>query len=809
MNKAFIRGFLIFVAISFVCALPGMTQVFVNGFETSDQNRQWLNGNSLYDSDAFDGDHIHRTFAEMEYGCGLEVPFSDSLFGKNLRISFEAAFRFQQLPKTALFVITIQRADSMVYWHGFSLKDAIRKTNRWTKASSSFIIPSDIVDGSKLKMYLWNPGMELIDTDALSLRIESISMPVYIPEISKTSPSGIAEILFRNKFYQLLYYKNSGSVVIADSIGNPITYPLALISGEKKRNRVKIVHSDVWSIKNSEQLVDRMQFTLVSENDISRNELRLTAVNAQSELQCQLVTIFTKNVKLNRHSLAIWFTDSVSKVYRKNALIDESGFQNEYYIDKQGVTFGKEDRQSTIYHLNEISSGQVSVSEKLVLLNLDYAADHPQLYFPLLKRKSDFFTDISENEYNNRDTLYSGFNISIGSRLKNLPRLMPVPSGFEASIIWTEHADWTDIRTHRAVNFGHEDIVNIHDAVGGFAKFGIPVTKSVFYHNPDSIDNGLIGNGLFKGLHTTIKSDTAFLPFLKQLSHAGFEICLHTPEQFTSNRQFMNEALGFMHTEFGSPTWIDHGYNNKPINNREDVACDGFNPESPQFAGDLFKKYGVRYFWNPYYEDVRPYDAWHFYGNLIFPYPGYGDCFPDRMISDNPERFDGYLWSTASSLEVNETSLWNYFLDKSRLKSLLTYHSVYINHVYPAWVEEKVGCWTMDTDGKIVAQESFNQALSRIHDLHLAGRLLPTTISELLKYHASVQNLDYSIQNDGSILIENNNANKINGLSFITRSKSVTVNGQIPLNKNIKDEMIFWFDLEAGEKVIIVSDQID
>ena len=805
MNKAFIRGFLIFVAISFVCALSGRAQVFVNDFETSGQSLQWLNGNGLYDSDAFEGNHIHRTFAEMEYGCGLEVPFSDSLFGKNLRIRFDAAFRFQQLPKTALFVITIQRADSIVYWHGFSLKDAIRKTNRWSKASTGFIIPSNIVDGSKLKMYLWNPGMELIDTDALSLRIESVSMPVYIPEISKTSSSGIAEILFKNKFYQLLYFKKSGSVVIADSNGKPITFPLAVISGEKKRNRVKDLYSTVWSVKSTEQLDDRTRITLVSENSISRNELRLTAVNTQSELQCQLVTLFTKSIKLNRHSLAIWFTDSVSKVYRKNALIDESVFQDEYYIDKQGVTFGKEERQATIYHLNEISSGQVSVREKLVLLNMDYAADHPQLYFPLLKRKSDVFKDISENEYNNEDTLYSGFNISIGSRLKYLPRLMPVPSGFEAAIIWTEHADWTDIRTQRAVNFGHEDIVNINDAVGGFAKYGIPVTKSVFYHNPDSIDNGLIGNGLFEGLHTTIKSDTAFLPFLKQLQGAGFEICLHTPEQYTSNRQFIDLALGFMQTEFGSPTWIDHGYNNKPINNRENVVCDGFNPDSPQFASDLFKKYGIRYFWNPYYEDVRPYDAWHFYGNLIFPYPGYGDCFPDRMISDNQERYDGYLWSTASSLEVNETSLWNYFFDKTRLNSLLAYHSVYINHVYPAWVDEKVGCWTMNADGKIVSQQSFNQALSRIHDLHLAGRLLPTTIAEQLQYHELVQHISYSVQNDGSIVVENNNRETIKGLSFITRANSVLVNGVMTKNRRVNEELIFWFDLRSGEKVKIES----
>lgn len=805
MNRVYFGGFFLLLMIAFVWSTPVRSQVFVNSFETTEQNQIWLNANSQYDSEAYDGEFIHRTTPEMEFGCGLEVTFPDSMSRFNLFVHFEAAFRVDQLPKTALFVFTVQRGDSLLFWQGLNLKEVVLAANRWSKATNAFKIPSDVVSNSKLKMYLWNPGNETINTDALTIRIDPVQMPSYIPQITTSQSVGNNEILFNNDFFQLLYFSETGSLVIADRDGEAVTYPLSVYTGTNKNGKIKGFQSTEWELKSVEEEAGVHNIVLISKNKISTVELSLSAVKGQSELHCRMVTVFNRRSSVERHSLAIAFADPVSKVYRKNALMDTDTFQEEYYIDKQGVTFGEDKRQVIFYHLNAISSGQVSVTKKLLLLNIDYAADHPQLYFPLLNRKTNVYEDISANEYLEGQTIVSSFNISIGSKLINLPRLMPVPSGFEAAIVWTEHADWTDIRTQRAVNFGREDIVNISDAVGGFARYEIPVTKSVFYHNPDSINNDLISKGLFKGLHTTIYSDTAFLPFLKQLHHAGFEICLHTPEQFTSNRQYLDEALGFMQSAFGSPTWIDHGYNNKAVNNRENAVCDGFNAKSPLFAADLWKKYGVRYFWNPYFEDVRPYDSWNFYGNLTFPYPGFGDRFPDRMISSNPKRYDGLMWSTASALAVNEPSLWNYYLDKTRLQNLLTFHSVYINHVYPAWVNEKIGCWSTDADGKIVAQEQFNQALSRIHDLHRAGRLLPTTVAEQLNFHEAVQHISYSIQNDGSIVVENNNRETIKGLSFITRANSVLVNGEVPESRRVKDELIFWFDLEAGESVKIES----
>ena len=61
---------------------------------------------------------------------------------------------------------------------------------------------------------------------------------------------------------------------------------------------------------------------------------------------------------------------------------------------------------------------------------------------------------------------------------------MKNPAGFEATYIWNEHADFTDIKTNRATYFGSENVIHPDNAIGGFVKYNIPVTKSVFYDNP-------------------------------------------------------------------------------------------------------------------------------------------------------------------------------------------------------------------------------------------------------------------------------------------------------------------------------------
>ena len=182
---------------------------------------------------------------------------------------------------------------------------------------------------------------------------------------------------------------------------------------------------------------------------------------------------------------------------------------------------------------------------------------------------------------------------------------MPVWDGYQSAFIFTEHADWTDLSTHRAVLFGNEHITKPEDAVGGFCYFGIPVTKSVFYWNPDNITNAETSHGLFTSPIATIKTDKDFYKLLKALKKQGFEICLHSPEIYTTIPSEFPQAMRFMKRHFGTVSWIDHGYNNGPDKNREDLVCDGLLPDSPQYALDLWRENGVRYLWSQVLQSIR------------------------------------------------------------------------------------------------------------------------------------------------------------------------------------------------------------
>ena len=111
---------------------------------------------------------------------------------------------------------------------------------------------------------------------------------------------------------------------------------------------------------------------------------------------------------------------------------------------------------------------------------------------------SDYFEDISYREVRKGEVLKGKIKV-FNRMIDDLPRLMPVWDGYQSAFIFTEHADWTDLRTHRAVLFGNEHITKPEDAVGGFCYFDIPVTKSVFYWNPDNVTNEKTSKGYFKG----------------------------------------------------------------------------------------------------------------------------------------------------------------------------------------------------------------------------------------------------------------------------------------------------------------------
>ena len=377
---------------------------------------------------------------------------------------------------------------------------------------------------------------------------------------------------------------------------------------------------------------------------------------------------------------------------------------------------------------------------------------------------------------------------------------MKNPDGLLATYIWTEHADWGDIRTHRATYFGSEKITQADSATGGFVKYNIPVTKSVFYDNPDSVTNTAASDSLFTTLESAIKTDSVFADFLSQIDDKGSEICLHTPEQYTTTPDRLDSALAYMKNHFNSPTWIDHGYNNLETNNREDFVCDG-----PYiYASSLWKKYGIQYFWNPYYEDYQTFENWGFFGSMEKMYSGYGDFFPKPDYWQHPTRTNGfYHWPTASVLYIKSEGEWNYFFSPHQFNVFVNDWGVEINHCYPAWTKPGKGFWKYNSDSSIIAMEGFNRTLALMQQLKLQNVLNITTVQNFLNYQLAVEKVEYSVLPDGRINITNHSASPLKGLSFAVKAKAVTVNGLRPDQKQTDDDIVFWFDLLGGQSALI------
>jgi hypothetical protein len=381
---------------------------------------------------------------------------------------------------------------------------------------------------------------------------------------------------------------------------------------------------------------------------------------------------------------------------------------------------------------------------------------------------------------------------------------MKNPAGFEAAYIWTEHADFTNIRTNRATYFGSENIVNADSAIGGFVYYNIPVTKSVFYDNPDSVTNEKASNGVFNELESTILTDTELEDFLRQISKIGHDICLHTPDHYTTTPELLERSLNYMQKNFGSPSWIDHGNNNGAENNREDLICDATLKKSPLYGIDLWNKYGVKYLHNAYYEELNTFGNWQYDPSLEKPYSGFGDFFPKPDYYQHLTRTKNlYHWSTSSALFVTADYLWDYLFNKDKIVSMVNNWYVEINHVYPAWVDPKKGMWTYDADSTIISHPGLNMALKNLSDLREDGRLNITTIAEHLDYRTATDNVDYEILVDGRVKVTNLNNFKICDLGMVAKARVVTIDGLVPSYKTTVDEIVFWFDLDVGESKLI------
>lgn len=765
MMKSRIRFFLLGIALFTSCMVKA--QVFSNDFENCyEWYPPWHNLHIIADSSDNLVNHVCLCDTLHEYGLGFAVEDGSWFPHQNVHCQYGFLFKTKTLNTQAKVVFSIDDDSGNRYWSAYPLQDFVDDTAAWSAAHFDLVFPSDyFADNGELKGFVWNEGMERLLFDDARLEIQSDALPSY---------------------------QN-----IVDSIPFP-TYV------SNPQNLIPIVE---YIDSNGDTLTNPSVIETVSEINVYFSNPNWWETDENLKLQITTETHFKEDVKLLRLAYVWPLPEGELYVYRRNRQIDSTYLQPFYYLDCEGfaiktdtVDFDTYHTNLCTYHNTGISSLQIDTEHRTACFNIDYWRDHPLLHYPMRNDTSDYFEDISYRNVKKGEVLKGEFTLYTYAP-DDLPRLMPVWDGYLSAFIFTEHADWTDIRTHRAVLFGNENITKPEDAVGGFCYYHIPVTKSVFYWNPDNVTNAEISKGKFPGPVATIKTDKEFYKLLKTLKKEGFEICLHSPEVYTTIPSEFPKAMRFMKRHFNTVSWIDHGYNNGPEKNREDMVCDGLLPDSPYYAAELWKKNGVRYLWNAYYEENRM-ERYNFDSHFVQPYDGFGDALPNRQITTLPNGDkDFLLWSTPSTLEVNEDREWYYYFDSIRLQRLVDQRNVFITHVYPAWSDPHRAFWQYDENGTAVAMPGFNFALSQLAHFRDEKKILPTTVEQYLSYYEKLQNVKYLIS-DSKTMQLNNRGEAIKGLTLLC-TKPIVVEGKAIDFRKVDEGYLVWFNIDKNETVTI------
>ena len=663
----------------------------------------------------------------------------------------------------------------------------------------------------------------------------------YLPQINSGNLTrftpGEGKINFTNDWY-ILEVDASGAISVRSTGGETIMSGLTYYSDYKESGESYGLKNITVGLNNDSIIVIQGS----GANGVLTNMLlKVSRINPRIDVS--IYTEYKYNTTVQREALILKYNVPVSEVYLKNRKVDSKPFEREYWLQKQGVRFGSEWKSSLIYHMPGISSIQLSTNKKLAIINLEYYLDHPLIYVPFQPDGKGKWVDHSAASYIPGSTRADNFSLYFGYVPEVTPRLMLVPAGYLAGYVFTEHADGGNIRTHRAAYFGSENISDPSKATGGFVGHEIPVTKSVFY---DDFDEGLSESPV------NDPEEQQYLQFLDDLYATGlYDLCLHTPEDTSSNREYLTEAIEFMKERYDAKTWIDHGMF-PGNNNRETFVCDGLDTCSEFFTADLWRKYDTRYFWSSAVEEIRfskpdvslnrelrnfrmqnlSAELWRRYwflranqvGNLsdtfaallrgnFLPFelnslqPFKGSFYPTPLYWQNVTRTGQfYSWTTefvyfGIPVEKAESQVKN---EERQLDLLEENWGVFFNHGYYVRNrnDDNILC---ERNGELVINPYFDKILTYLDSLRDGGDMLLTTVKDLLNYWTLIENITFEYESDGIVNIYNNNAKPVKGLSLALRTdvKAIRIDGKSPSSKQAGKDAIIWFDMPANGKVTL------
>ena len=152
---------------------------YFNNFEDSVSNLSWMNPATITVDSLHN--HFSRTDGNKPYSAGIEIEIPLELRRKNFMISVSGLTRFNEGSNRGQLVMSIASGDSAIFWKGERMPDTT--ANVWTLFRTSALIPRNIAEGSRIKIFIWNSaGTEIIDVDEVEIVFSEIEFPSFLPD---------------------------------------------------------------------------------------------------------------------------------------------------------------------------------------------------------------------------------------------------------------------------------------------------------------------------------------------------------------------------------------------------------------------------------------------------------------------------------------------------------------------------------------------------------------------------------------------------------------------------------------------------
>jgi hypothetical protein len=442
----------------------------------------------------------------------------------------------------------------------------------------------------------------------------------------------------------------------------------------------------------------------------------------------------------------------------------------------------------------------------LLTYDLDRDLDHP--FF------RNWFNDLTGTSYDTfANTLRSPgttefcFRFVVGTSLPILKRER-LPSGFQAALVMTEHADCEGPLTSKAIAYGSSEVDTPLPGRGILGN-GLTWTKAVFRWHTYG------GNFLNLGYYGLDRPD--FKDVVDSLHARGVEIALHTPSARADTTASVAATLREMRDWYQTRTWIDHGMDYNP----EAISRFGTEPESLLwYSLDTIRDRGIDYVWQSI--DMSGLGV---YDNNLFV-PGNSGFYPPVLYTQPRLNHFGrarplYLWP---AWPVNDNAQRDQHLSPGGITRLIQQRGIDILHLYFAAQDTTVRRYqpsraewliphrhfpfiTWETDPWIDGYFQF------IAECQRQGRLWVPTLAQLSDFLLLSDSVEVQARSAHEFLLCNRAQRPVPGftLSMLADGiRGIALDGQPVANQKIvDDDIMFWFDLPADTTLVLTFETED